>query len=98
MKKQMENKKYKKKPNDVGAFWKNLSDKGLKYYSGKITLDGKEYGITLFKVKAYQKGGKIPYFNAVLQDPNYKKNQDSRPAPDKEEVSNDDIDVEEIPF
>ena len=96
MKKQMENKKYKKNPNDIGAFWKNVSKSGLKYYSGKITLDGKEYGITLFKCKAYKEGSKIPYFNAILQDPNWKDNK--RPIPEKEEVSQDDIDVEEIPF
>jgi len=92
----MENKKeYKKNPNDIGAFWKNMSDKGLKYYAGKVTLGGIEYKISLFKVKAYKDGGKIPYFNAVLQDPNYKKNKDSKPIPVKE---SEDIDVEEIPF
>ena len=90
----MDRKNYKKNPNDVGAFWKNLSKSGLKYYSGKITLDEKEYSITLFKVKAYKEGSKLPYFNAVLQDPNWKETK--RSVPEKEEEAG--IDVEEIPF
>lgn len=90
----MDRKNYKKNPNAVGAFWKNISKKGLKYYHGKLTLDGKEYGITLFKCKVYKDGSKIPYFNAVLQDPNWKETK--RPAPEKEEGAG--IDVEEIPF
>jgi len=93
----MDRKEYKKNPFDIGAFWRNISDSGLKYYSGAITLGGKEYKITLFKVKAYKEGSKIPYFNAVLQDPDWKeKNKDSRPAPKQEEEK--EIDVEEIPF
>gem|GEM_PF-6218643 len=94
MKKQMENKKYEKNPFDVGAFWKNVSKKGLKYYSGVIMLGGQEYKLTLFKCKAYKEGGNIPYFNAILQDPDYKDNK--RPIPEKEESK--EIDVEEIPF
>jgi len=91
----MENKKYEKNPFDVGAFWKNVSKKGLKYYSGVIMLGGQEYKLTLFKCKAYKEGGNIPYFNAILQDPDYKDNK--RPIPEKEETGAD-INVEEIPF
>ena len=91
----MENKKYEKNPFDVGAFWKNVSKKGLKYYSGVIMLGGQEYKLTLFKCKAYKEGGNIPYFNAILQDPDYKDNK--RSIPEKEETGAD-INVEEIPF
>ena len=91
----MTNKKYEKNPFDVGAFWKNVSKKGLKYYSGVIMLGGQEYKLTLFKCKAYKEGGNIPYFNAILQDPDYKDNK--RSIPEKEETGAD-INVEEIPF
>ena len=93
----MENKKeYKKNPLDIGAFWRNLSKKGLEYFSGSLMLGGQEYKMTLFKCKAYKEGGKIPYFNVLLQDPDYKKNNDSRPAPQKEVEQ--EINTEEIPF
>jgi len=94
MKNKWKIKNTKKTQFDVGAFWKNVSKKGLKYYSGVIMLGGQEYKLTLFKCKAYKEGGNIPYFNAILQDPDYKDNK--RPIPEKEESK--EIDVEEIPF
>jgi len=92
-----EQKKYEKNPLEIGSFWKNKSKKGLEYFSGSVMLNGQEYKLTLFKCKAHKEGGTIPYFNVLLQDPNYKKDQETKPAaPEKEKE--DEVNVEDIPF
>jgi len=95
----MENKKtYEKNPFEIGLFWKHISKKGNEYFSGQVMLGGQEYKLTLFKCKGYKEGGNpnIPYYNVLLQDPNYKKNQESKPV--EQEKTEDEVNVEEIPF
>jgi hypothetical protein len=87
-------KKYEKDPNDIGAFWKYTSKKGLKYYSGKIMLGGIEHKIVLFKNKGYEEEGKKPYFKALLS----KEYNDDNKKPTAIEEDTATQDIEEIPF
>lgn len=38
----------KKQDDSIGAFWGKTSKKGTRFYSGAITLDGKEYEVVMF--------------------------------------------------
>lgn len=90
------NETYEKDPFEIGLLWKNVSKKGNKYYKGAIMIGGAEHKITLFKIRTNKVGDNIPYFKVLLDDPNYKKNKDSRPVPKKEVEP--EINVEDIPF
>ncbi len=60
------NEKYEVK--DEGVLWKKVAKSGLHYYSGKLTLEGKEYFISMFNND--KKGNdKAPDFRIIFNEP-----------------------------
>lgn len=49
------------------GLWTKTSEKGVQYGNGKITIDGKEYKVVLFKVSE-KKNEKSPDFNLILEE------------------------------
>lgn len=53
----------------IGAFWLKESAKGVKYMSGKITIDGVEHQIVLFKNTLKKEGEKTPDYRIFASKP-----------------------------
>lgn len=50
-------------PNELGAVWLRVSKQGVKYYSGKITVNGEDINIAMFKNNRKEPGSKQPDWN-----------------------------------
>ena len=57
------------------GIWEKTSEKGTRYGYGKITIEGKEYKVVLFKV-GEKKSEKSPDFNLILEE--IKENKDKK--------------------
>lgn len=51
--------------NELGAIWLKTSQKGTKYYSGKIVIDGREIYINMFKNTKKTPGSNLPDWRIV---------------------------------
>lgn len=88
MEKEEKNKMENQKPN--GALWTKTSKAGNEYFSGKITIEGKEYYISAVKNKKSTPENRQPNYNIYLKDEVKKDNQNNQ--------DNQDIKLEDIPF
>ena len=91
-------KQYKKNPNDIGAVWKRQAKSGITYLSGKITIDGKEHYIVLFKSKNYVEGGNRPYYNVLLSEQKPKQAEAQQAEAPAESQQETEVNVDDIPF
>lgn len=66
---------------EIGAIWQRTSSSGLPYYSGKITLEGKEHNIVLFKNDKKQPGSKQADWRILLSNAQAQPNKPAAQAP-----------------
>ena len=50
-----------------GGFWTKTAASGLQYWSGSITVEGKEYWMNLFRNERKEKGDNKPVMNLQLK-------------------------------
>jgi len=55
--------------NNKGALWAKESDKGIKYFSGYVIIDGEKIYISAFKNKRHVEGDNLPAIDIVVNKP-----------------------------
>lgn len=80
------------KQNEIGGLWLNESQKGTKYMAGKLSMNGQEVKVVIFKNTFKKEGEKTPDYRVYLQE-------DQRQAkPQQQGQSLDDFGGDDTPF
>lgn len=87
---------------ELGGLWLKTSQAGKKFMSGKLTLNGENVEVVVFKNEFKKDGERTPDYRVYRSQPREQQQQQQQPAASyarrEPKGSFDDLDIDPIPF